>query len=177
MVLEYEQTLQKQELQREDTQTHQNDETPSMEDRPDITDDFAPQVDFDTPEEDRFRIGDIVMVMRRMWPGMNNPGGVGRIAAIHFNPGQYFTSPTCLSRLIINGFYIADEDTHFYEVHYVLGGKETKVEGKYIKIHIEEADRGRSTRGRCRFVKSLTFTVIILIHTISLVQLVWKFYS
>lgn len=80
------------ELEDGDAHSHQNDETtPSSDDMPDITDDFAPQTELDTQEEDRFNVGDIVMVMRRMWPGMNNPGGVGRIAAIHFIPGEYFT--------------------------------------------------------------------------------------
>ena len=38
-------------------------------------------------QEIDFVIGDVVDVTRRMWPGVNKPGGVGRITKIRYNEG------------------------------------------------------------------------------------------
>ncbi|RYH21510.1 hypothetical protein EON65_20510 [archaeon] len=35
-----------------------------------------------------FSMGEIVEVMRRMWPGMNKPGGIARITLIHYDSGK-----------------------------------------------------------------------------------------
>lgn len=40
-------------------------------------------------QEIDFVIGDVVDVTRRMWPGVNKPGGVGRITKIRYNEGRY----------------------------------------------------------------------------------------
>lgn len=36
-----------------------------------------------------FVVGEIVEVMRRMWPGMNKPGGIARITKIHYDSGSH----------------------------------------------------------------------------------------
>lgn len=36
--------------------------------------------------------GSIVEVMPRHWPGINKPGGVGRVMASHFDEGLHFAN-------------------------------------------------------------------------------------
>lgn len=38
-------------------------------------------------EDAHFTIGDVVDVMPRLWPGINKPGGVGRVYGVHFDEG------------------------------------------------------------------------------------------
>jgi len=64
--------------------------------------------------------GTIVNVESRTWPGVNKPGGVGRIASI--NPDGT------------------------YNVAYVLGGRESNVEVRFMKIENQE-DSGNAVSG------------------------------
>ena len=46
----------------------------------------------DDAYEVEFQVGDVVDVMRRMWPGINKPGGVARITKIRFDEGKIILS-------------------------------------------------------------------------------------
>ena len=90
----------------------------------------------DDEEEDSgpmFCVGDIVDVMRRMWAGINRPGGVGRIKEINYDE---------------------EEDEYRYSVEYVVnGGRENNIERIYLNKAPDIEDnskRQRHTRGRCR---------------------------
>ena len=92
-------------------------------------------------EEDKnlFNVGEIVDVMSRHWPGINKPGGVGRVVHIDFD----------------------EENMCFlYDVQYtVAGGKDTVIEERYLRSAAwAESDagnrRGRSTLGRCKWCQS-----------------------
>eukprot|EP00977_Amphora_coffeiformis_P018280 scaffold6364_cov171-Amphora_coffeaeformis.AAC.1 len=56
-----------------------------------------------------FAVGDVVQVQARTWPGANLHGGVGRIKAVHLT-GQHHVS---------------------YDIDYVLGGRERKVDAVF----------------------------------------------
>lgn len=60
-----------------------------------------------------FKIGDVVDVESRTWPGINKPGGTARVKSF-------------------------DSASHSYCVTYMLGGKEDGVDVKYIKAHSDE---------------------------------------
>lgn len=91
-----------------------------------------------------FQVGDLVLVERRCWIGMNKEGGVGKITARH--------EPENISS--IEGSDSEEEIQRLpnYDVTYVLGGKELHVPVKYISIkRFEDAtEKPRSTMGRCR---------------------------
>lgn len=55
-----------------------------------------------------FDVGDIVQVQPRTWPGVNLPGGVGRIKAVYL-----------------------EKDHLCYDIDYVLGGRERKVDAVF----------------------------------------------
>jgi hypothetical protein len=61
-------------------------------------------------------IGTIVNISNRTWAGSNKPGGVAKVIQSH----RAETS-----------------DDVFYDVKYILGGRESKVESKYVNIHDE----------------------------------------
>lgn len=50
-----------------------------------------PQVNERDEEKDEsssfFPIGTVVDVMPRLWPGINKPGGVGRVYGVHYDEG------------------------------------------------------------------------------------------
>lgn len=54
-------------------------------------------------------VGTIVNVQSRTWPGMNRPGGVGRVTRAH-----------------------TDGPTVAYDIQYVLGGRERQVDGVFV---------------------------------------------
>jgi len=62
------------------------------------------------------QVGNIVYIQDRMWPGVNKPGGIGRITKINSN----------------------SEAGLKYDVTYVLGGKEKMVDGAFVSLKKEE---------------------------------------
>ena len=76
-----------------------------------------------------FTVGTIVEVQRRAWPGINQPGGVASILAVHNDTTNMSTT---------------------YDVQYVLDRrKERGVESQYVKLEeaIDSASRGRDSGG------------------------------
>ena len=66
-------------------------------------------------------VGSVVVVESRMWPGVNKEGGVGRVTNIHLPAGPEAA-----------GF------VKKYDITYVLGGKEEKVEEEYVSLPVGE---------------------------------------
>jgi hypothetical protein len=87
--------------------------------------------DDDDTEGPEFSVKDVVDVMARLWAGINKPGGRARITKINYDP---------------------EEDEYTYNVSYVLGGTETKVERIYLNLVEDDSSskRQRHIRGRCR---------------------------
>jgi hypothetical protein len=74
----------------------------------------------------KFDIGDVVEVARRAWPGINKPGGVGKILRYH-------------------------DDDKTYDISYVLGGGERRVEPRFITLNsFLDRSNKRETLGRCK---------------------------
>ena len=65
-------------------------------------------------------IGDIVFVKSRTWPGVNKPGGVARITKCH-------------------------PEDRTYNVCYILGGRESKVDAIFIQTHSDKKQKRAST--------------------------------
>lgn len=80
-------------------------------------------------EGPEFMIRDVVEVMPRLWAGINKPGGVGRITKINFDP---------------------EEDEYTYNISYVLGGSEPRVERIYITLVQDDNSKRRQIKGRCK---------------------------
>lgn len=80
-------------------------------------------------EEKGLKIGDTVMVVARTWANMNKLGGAGRISKIH-----------------------VENSKKLYDIRYLLGGSEKKVEEQYV----EGADLVHNT-GPSRQIKSRVF--------------------
>jgi hypothetical protein len=73
-----------------------------------------------------FDIGTLVNVESRTWPGINKPGGVGRVTAVDVNDSTV-------------------------DVKYVLGGEEKDIEIEFVKVHtFESADDGKGRTRRRR---------------------------
>lgn len=72
------------------------------------------------------KVGSLVNVESRHWPGINKPGGVGKVTAIRFDGLQVIS---CI------------------DVKYVLGGNELNIEMIFVKDHSDE-DISRSRRKR-----------------------------
>jgi len=103
----------------------------------------APPVKHNTEEqykEQTIAKGTIVVVQARTWPGINKPGGVARVTKVH---------PAA-----VNG-----NTSTKYDVTYVLGGKEKRVDESFVTLHEVEAletiheeecpdDSRRMSRGR-----------------------------
>jgi hypothetical protein len=66
-----------------------------------------------------WKVGDIVNVQARTWPGVNKPGGVARV---------------------VNVFH------GFVDVAYILGGKESQVDSIFIKAHDDQPNQRRRSR-------------------------------
>ena len=66
-------------------------------------------------------VGSVVVVESRMWPGINKPGGVGRVTNIHPPEGPE-----------------AEGFVKKYDITYVLGGKEEGVEEEYVSLSLDE---------------------------------------
>ena len=73
-----------------------------------------------------FTVGEQVSVEARTWPGINKPGGAGKVVKIHTE------GP---------GIVVA------VDVRYILGGTEKEVELQYVQKH-EELNRGGRSRSR-----------------------------
>ena len=74
-----------------------------------------------------FTENEIVEVASRTWPGVNKPGGVGRVIRV------------------------GEDNT--YDVNYILGGREKGVEARYItsvNFFDRSAGNKRDTLGRCK---------------------------
>ena len=65
-------------------------------------------------------------VASRTWPGINAPGGVGKVSEITYEDGVMYV-----------------------DVEYVLGGKEKTIELEFVKAHtFDEENNGRPARSR-----------------------------
>lgn len=95
-----------------------------------VTDEMPTDIDDSQPF--LFAVGDVVDVMRRAWVGINKPGGVGKIIKI------WKTSVEEPSGEML------------YDVKYTLGGRDKRVEQRYI-THVDFRLDRRDTRGRCRY--------------------------
>jgi hypothetical protein len=73
------------------------------------------------PSVSTFAVGTIVQVEDRCWPGINKQGGVGRITKVHVDGGSIL-----------------------YDVVYVLGGREKKVEAVFVSEQELDQKRNRS---------------------------------
>lgn len=72
------------------------------------------------------KVGALVNVASRTWPGINKPGGVGKVLGIEIQDGVTYV-----------------------DVEYVLGGKEKAVEIEFVKEHkFDEENHGRPARSR-----------------------------
>ena len=72
------------------------------------------------------KVGDLVNVVSRTWPGINKPGGVGKVTKVHI-----------------------DDDVLAVDVDYVLGGSDKAVELEFVKEQtFEEENHGRPSRRR-----------------------------
>lgn len=72
------------------------------------------------------KVGALVNVASRTWPGINQPGGIGKISGITIEDGAIFV-----------------------DVEYVLGGKEKAVEIEFVQEHkFDEENHGRPARSR-----------------------------
>lgn len=72
------------------------------------------------------KVGALVNVASRTWPGINKPGGVGKVLGIKIEDGVTLV-----------------------DVEYVLGGKEKSVEIEFVKEHkFDEENHGRPARSR-----------------------------
>mmetsp|Transcript_11440 Transcript_11440/g.21405 ORF Transcript_11440/g.21405 Transcript_11440/m.21405 type:complete len:327 (-) Transcript_11440:51-1031(-) len=72
------------------------------------------------------KVGALVNVASRTWPGINKPGGVGKVLGIKI-----------------------EDDVTLVDVEYVLGGKEKSVEIEFVKEHkFDEENHGRPARSR-----------------------------
>ena len=71
-------------------------------------------------------VGVLVNVASRMWPGINAPGGVGKVSEITYEDGVVYV-----------------------DVEYVLGGKERTIKLDFVKAHtFDEENNGRPARSR-----------------------------
>lgn len=78
-----------------------------------------------------FKVGDLVEVESRTWPGINKPGGSGRVVNVHQETNSQ------------------GEGEVFYDVRYVLGGFERRIESEYVELsHILQLERAQ---GRVRY--------------------------
>lgn len=85
-------------------------------------------------------IGQYVEVAGRFWPGINKAGGVAKITKT---------------------IYDEEEQEWVYNVNYILGGRESNVERRYIKEHdvmgvsrAQHKERHDALLGRCRYCGS-----------------------
>lgn len=90
------------------------------------------QCDTENHEMSPLPIGSVVNVEARLWPGLNRPGGVGRITD---------------HRMVNDGKVIE------YDVRYVLGGTDLGIESKYVSVNATtlaamDLCSPRSTRSR-----------------------------
>ena len=92
---------------------------------PDVTAPATPDVTTRRPEQDSaihehqnsFSIGTVVEVAPRTWPGINKPGGVGRITRVHNRGGSVS-----------------------YDIRYVLGGREKQVDAGFVSLKEESSE-------------------------------------
>lgn len=63
-----------------------------------------------------FSEGDLVEVQSRTWPGINKPGGSGRIVRVHQETDE------------------SGQQVAVYDVRYVLGGLERRIEREYVEL-------------------------------------------
>ncbi|GKY97847.1 hypothetical protein MPSEU_000742300 [Mayamaea pseudoterrestris] len=76
-------------------------------------DSYAPIVQTEVTEQSPavFSVGQVVMVKARTWPGINKHGGVGRVTKAHI-----------------------ENHVLSYDVAYVLGGRETRVDAVFVSL-------------------------------------------
>lgn len=81
--------------------------------------------------EEVFPLGSVVMVQPRTWPGINKPGGVGRVTSVTRSSGQVF-----------------------YMVKYVLGGREKDISSLYVSLTERESQSASSKPSHRRRVST-----------------------
>lgn len=93
------------------------------------------------PPPPRFEINDVVDVESRTWAGINKPGGVARIVAVHFcgdggdNDGDGNAHPKEEEgRGREGGQEVKERSMVTYDVAYVLGGKEKGVKDEFLSL-------------------------------------------
>ena len=74
-----------------------------------------------------FAVGSIVQVQPRTWPGINKPGGVAKVTAVHHHKNN---------------------DYYTYDVAFVLGGTEKAVEAVFVSPYSLVDDDRRQTNNR-----------------------------
>lgn len=97
--------------------------------------------------------GSLVLVKPRTWPGMNKLGGVGRVIAVHKSTSYDLDSQQQYNeeeggRSNNNIIDASTSATYYYDVSYVLGGKDRNIEAEYVSLHdtSQEAPRERQQR-------------------------------
>jgi hypothetical protein len=80
-------------------------------------------------------IGDTVMVDSRTWPGVNKPGGAGRVTSINMNST--------------------------FNIKYMLGGSERGVEPDYVHLRNLTANAGERKRGRRTFYDPINNEAVV----------------
>ena len=84
-----------------------------------------------------FAIGDLVLVESRLWPGMNSPGGVGKIIGVGESKGRILA--ILRNAYTISSIMLGEDGgfkTFLYEVKYMVEkGKEKGILEQYIKSH------------------------------------------
>lgn len=93
-----------------------------------------------------FTVGQLVNVQSRTWPGINQPGGVGRVTAVSTGTTSEEDAGSSSSSLLL------------YSVKYVLDGRhEKRIEAQYVQPHQQQSMlRDRSMLlGRCTRCGSL----------------------
>jgi hypothetical protein len=80
-------------------------------------------------------VGDTVMVDSRTWPGVNKPGGAGRVTSINVN---------CT-----------------FNIKYLLGGSERSVDADYVHVRNLTANAGERKRGRRTFYDPINNEAVV----------------
>jgi len=89
-------------------------------------------------------IGSIVNIQSRTWPGINKPGGVGRITAVYYDDNKENTKVTHVDvKYVVNGGSETNVDCVFVREYHLHGneGKERSRRAKLRKIERETLKR------------------------------------
>jgi hypothetical protein len=98
-----------------------------------VSDTVEPHTTTEPPPAAIFTKGTIVTVAPRTWPGINKPGGVGRIVKVNHGGND------------ANNGSDTDQQQHIvtYDVAYVMGGKDKGIEAKFVSCEAQEEYENR----------------------------------